>query len=72
MSDVEDADDSPDVDEIFATLQSVIDRTMDYARKQHRIGNKPFLERVLASNAGNRTLVDELDRILNRGSMSRA
>ena len=71
MSGVEDADDSPDVDEIFATLQSVTDRTMDYARKQHRIGNKPFLERVLASNAGNRTLVDELDRILNRGSMSR-
>ena len=71
MSGVEDADDSPDVDEIFAILQSITDRMMDYARKQHRIGNKPFLERVLASNAGNRTLVDELDRVLNRSSMSR-
>ena len=69
--DAEDVNDSPDVDDILAALQSITDRTMEYARKQHQIGNKQFLERLLASNAGNRTLVDELDRVLSRRSMGR-
>ena len=69
--DAEDLNDSPDADDILAALQSIMDRTMEYARKQHQIGSKQLLERLFASNAGNRTLVDELDRILSRRSMGR-
>ena len=59
------AADSQIFDEFLTTMQSIT----EIAREQHQKGNRAFVDRLIASNAGNRMLLQEIHRKRNRRSM---
>ena len=62
----DEADNSPDPQDSLAIIRSALDIAEDQLRK----GNREFVERFIASNAANRTLVGEVNKKRNRRSMS--
>ena len=58
--------DSQIFNEFLTTMQSIT----EIAREQHQKGNRAFVDRLIASNAGNRMLLQEIHRKRNRRSMT--
>ena len=57
---------SRNFDQFLSTMQSIT----EIAQEQYRKGNTAFVDRLIASNAGNRILLQEINRKRNRRSMN--